>query len=268
MGAGAQSLYWPEPLCRMLADGARLVVRYDHRDLGKSTWISEGPESWDALRANRAYELADMAADALGLLDALEIRQAHFAGAWLGGVLTEVAAAISPDRILSATLIGATPPWPRSRFEDLWETMEDAHLPLDSKPELVEQGMAIARASAGPRFEFEEARLRAMWTEMVARGNRRMARARHVSAGFFSARPGAKALAGSNVPVLILEGTAERGYQGMVEYAAQVPGCRFVPVEGMGHELPSGAWTLIASEVLSHTAVSSETSIADMRRRL
>src|SRR5258708_17363293 len=230
--------------------------------------MAEGLESWDELRATPPYQLADVAADALGLLDALEIRQAHFAGAWLGGVLTEVAAAIAPDRVLSATLIGATPPWRRSRFEDLWGTMEDEHRPLDSKPELIEQGMAIARASAGPRFEFEEARLRGLWTEMVARGNRPMARARQVSAGFFSARPGAKALASSKVPVLILEGTAERGYQGMVEYAAQVPGCRFVPIEGMGHELPSGAWTFIAGEVLSHTAASSESSIAHMRRRL
>jgi len=53
--------------------------------------------------------------------------------------------------------------------------------------------------------------------------------------------------------VLILEGTAERGYQGMVEYAARVPDARLVPIEGMGHELPSGAWPTIAREVLSHT---------------
>jgi pimeloyl-ACP methyl ester carboxylesterase len=257
MGAGAQSLYWPEPLCLMLAEGGLRVIRYDHRDLGESTWVVEGAESWDELKANPPYELADLAGDALGLLDALGIPQAHFAGAWLGGVLTEVAAAIAPQCILSATLIGTTPPWPRSRFEDLWQTMEGSHRPLQSAPELIEQGMALARASAGPRFAFEDARLRRLWTEMVARGNRRMARARHVSAGFFSARPGANALAGSKVPVLVLEGTAELGYQGMVEYSAQVPHSRFVPIEGMGHELPSGAWRLIADEVLSHIAAAS-----------
>jgi pimeloyl-ACP methyl ester carboxylesterase len=246
----------------MLAEGGHYVVRYDHRDLGESTWIAGGTDGWDELRANPPYELTDLATDALGLLDALGIPQAHFVGAWLGGVLTEVATAVAPERILSATLIGATPPWPRSHFEDLWRTMEGAHRPLESVPELIEQGMAIARASAGPRFPFEEVRLRTLWTEMVARGNRRMARARHVATGFFSTRPGAKALADSNVPVLVLEGTAERGYQGMVEYSAQVPHSRFVPVEGMGHELPSGSWRLIAGEVLSHTA-----SIAHLRGR-
>jgi pimeloyl-ACP methyl ester carboxylesterase len=211
--------------------------------------------------------LDDMARDALGLLDVLGIRQAHFAGAWLGGVLTEVAAALAPERVLSATLIGMTPPWPRSRFEDLWRNMEDAHRPLESAPELIEQGMAIARASAGPRFPFEEERLRTLWTDMVARGNRRMARARHVAAGFFSSRPGAKALARCDAPLLVLEGTAERGYQGMVEYSAQVPHSRFVPIEGMGHELPSGAWRLIADVVLSHTAAGSGSSIAHTSRR-
>jgi pimeloyl-ACP methyl ester carboxylesterase len=257
MGAGAQSLYWPEPFCQMLAGGGYNVIRYDHRDLGESTWISEGPESWGELRRNPPYALADMTADALGLLDALGIRQAHFVGAWLGGVLTEVAAGVAPERILSATLIGATPPLPQSQFDDLWATMEDGHRPVESTPELIEQGMAIARASAGPGFTFEEARLRALWTEMAERGNRRMARARHVSAGFFSPRPGPMALANSHVPLLILEGTAERGYQGMVEYSARVPHSRFVPIEGLGHELPSGAWRLVADEVLSHMATSS-----------
>jgi len=254
MGAGAQSLYWPDPLCWMLAEDGYCAVRYDHRDLGPSTWIGDGPDTWEELRGNPPYTLADMAADALGLLDALGIHRAHFVGAWLGGVLTEVAASIAPERIISATLIGATPPWPRSQFEDLWATMEDAHRPVGSTDGLIEQGMAIARASAGPRYPFEEARLRALWTQMVMRGNRRMARARHVSAGFFSTRPGASALAESNVPVLVLEGTAERGYQDMVEYAARVPGSRLVPIDGMGHELPSAAWRLIANEVLSHVA--------------
>jgi pimeloyl-ACP methyl ester carboxylesterase len=254
MGAGAQSLYWPEPLCQMLMEGGHHVVRYDHRDLGESTWIANGPESWDELRNNPPYALADLTADVLGLLDALGIRQAHFVGAWLGGVLTEVAAAAAPERILSATLIGATPPWPRRQFEDLWQTMEAGHRALESPQELIDQGMAIARASAGPRFAFEEERLRAMWTEMVARGNRRMARARHVAAGFFTPRPGPEALATIESPVLIVEGTAERGYQSMVEYSALLPHSRFVPIEGMGHELPSGAWRLVADEVLAHIA--------------
>lgn len=256
MGAGAQSLYWPEPLCRMLAAGGRYVIRYDHRDLGGSTWIQAGPNTWSELKGTPPYTLSDMACDALGLMDGLGIQRAHFVGAWLGGVLTEVAAHLAPERLLSATLIGATPPWPAKYFEELWSTMEHNHRLLYSPEELIEQGMAIARASCGPAYPFEEARLRALWTEMVNRGNRAMARARHVSAGFFSPRPGPRSLADAKVPVLVLEGTAEKGYSAMAEYATRVPQAPFVPIEGLGHELPSPAWSLIAEQVLRHTALS------------
>lgn len=253
MGAGAQSIFWPDELVDMLADGGRRVIRYDHRDLGGSTWTDGGPETWEELRGNPPYSTADLAADALGLLDWLGIRRAHFVGAWLGAVVTEVAAEVAPARLLSATLIGMTPPWTPRQFETLWASMEANHRPVESPEELIDQGMSIALASAGPGFPFEEERLRALWTRMAARGNRRMARARHVSAGFFSPRPGSSALAASEARVLILEGTAERGYQDMVEYAARVRAARLVPIEGMGHELPSGAWPAIAREVLSHT---------------
>lgn len=256
MGAGAQALYWPEPLCRMLADSGRYVIRYDHRDLGGSTWIRAGPDTWSELERTPPYTLSDMARDALGLMDGLGVHRAHLVGAWLGGVLIEVAADLAPERLLSATLIGATPPWPAEYFEELWSTMEHNHRPLHSPEELIEQGVAIARASCGPGFPFEEPRIRALWSEMVRRGNRPMARARHVSAGFFSPRPGPRALADAKVPVLVLEGTAERGYSGMAEYAARVPQASFVPIEGLGHDLPSPAWSLIAEHVLRHTELS------------
>src|SRR5260370_8058291 len=114
-------------------------------------------------------------------------------------------------------------PWRGSRCEGLWGNMEGAHRPLPAKPELIEQGVAMARASAGPRFEFEEARLRGLWTEMVARGNRPMARARQVSAGFFFPRPRPKALASSKVPGLFLGGPAPPPYPGLVQEPAPHP---------------------------------------------
>lgn len=88
---------------------------------------------------------------------------------------------------------------------------------------------------------------------MIRRGNRHMARARHVATGFFAPRPGPQALVRAGRPVLVIEGTAELGYAAMDDYAAQIPMARFAPIEGMGHELPSPAWPIIACGVLEHT---------------
>jgi len=173
MGAGAQSIFWPEELVRLLVDGGRRVIRYDHRDLGGSTWTDDGPETWEELRGNPPYSTADLAADALGLLDSLGIRRAHFVGAWLGAVVSEAVVEVAPARVLSATLIGMTPPWTRPQFEALWATMEANHRPVESPDELIDQGMSIARASAGPRFPFEEsasARCGPGWPRAVTAG--------------------------------------------------------------------------------------------------
>lgn len=148
MGAGAQSLYWPDSLCRMLAEGGRYVIRYDHRDLGNSTWLQAGADTWTELRGNPPYALADMAPDALGLLDALGIARAHFVGAWLGGVLTEVAAGLQSHRLLSATLIGATPPLPHERFEQMWSTMEHACLSLRPRSWWSSESLELAQGQA------------------------------------------------------------------------------------------------------------------------
>ena len=100
MGLGASMLWWDEGFCRMLADRGRLVIRYDHRDTGRSATCAPGhPE----------YSGADLVADAAGVLDAYGIPAAHVVGVSAGGALAQLLALDFPDRVLSLVLISTSP---------------------------------------------------------------------------------------------------------------------------------------------------------------
>src|SRR5215218_10123040 len=90
MGLGAQYHYWPDGLCEELVDRGLHLIRYDNRDVGESTHLPEG-----------GYTLSDMAADAVGLLDALELDSAHLVGMSLAGMIVQLAAIEYPDRVSS-----------------------------------------------------------------------------------------------------------------------------------------------------------------------
>src|SRR5437667_8878764 len=100
MGVGASMLWWEEGFCRMLAGGGRFVIRYDHRDTGRSVSYESGhPE----------YTGADLVADAVGVLDAYELPAAHVVGVSAGGAFAQLLALGFPDRVLSLVLISTSP---------------------------------------------------------------------------------------------------------------------------------------------------------------
>ena len=100
MGIGASMLWWEEGFCRMLAEGGRFVIRYDHRDTGRSVTYEPGRPQ---------YTGADLVADAVGVLDAYEIAAAHVVGVSAGGAFAQLLALDFPDRVLSLVLISTSP---------------------------------------------------------------------------------------------------------------------------------------------------------------
>src|SRR3954454_6823696 len=99
MGIGASMLWWEEGFCGMLAGGGRFVIRYDHRDTGRSATYEPGrPE----------YTGADLVADAAGVLDAYKLAAANIVGVSAGGALAQLLALDAPDRVLSLTLISTS----------------------------------------------------------------------------------------------------------------------------------------------------------------
>jgi pimeloyl-ACP methyl ester carboxylesterase len=110
MGLGTQMIAWPEGFCRQLAGRGFFVIRYDNRDIGRSTHMRQyrPPTIRQLLLRDKSaahYSLADMAADGLGLLDHLGIEHAHVAGASMGGMIAQTMAARHPDRVLSLASI-------------------------------------------------------------------------------------------------------------------------------------------------------------------
>ena len=118
MGLGMQLVAWPKPFCEMLVAAGFRVIRFDNRDVGLSSKI-EGRYTPSMLRLimsmllgrklrHPPYTLEDMAADTLGLLDALNIAQAHIVGVSMGGMIAQIIAARYPQRVLSRTSIMST----------------------------------------------------------------------------------------------------------------------------------------------------------------
>jgi pimeloyl-ACP methyl ester carboxylesterase len=114
MGLGTQMIAWPEPFCDDLAGRGFRVVRFDNRDVGLSTkFEAAGPIDLGAVlqrvmageKIDPPYDLTDMAADTVGLLDRLAIKKAHIVGASMGGMIAQIVAAKYPDRVISLVSI-------------------------------------------------------------------------------------------------------------------------------------------------------------------
>src|SRR3954464_4537009 len=112
MGLGTQMVAWREDFCRQLVERGFFVIRYDNRDSGRSTSMKGRPATLRELTTRRVkdppYTVAEMADDAIGLLDHLGIQQAHVVGASMGGMIAQHVAMRYPRRVLSLTSIMST----------------------------------------------------------------------------------------------------------------------------------------------------------------
>ncbi|MET9833139.1 alpha/beta hydrolase [Streptomyces sp. NPDC006385] len=259
MGALAPGLGWPDELVALLAAQHR-VIRYDHRDTGRSTWAYD----------EQPYPLTTLADDALAVLDGLGVARAHVVGMSLGGMLTQLLIADHPDRLLSATLVGTgalsdtpyvhpdgtrTPPeelpGPDPQVMELWSrpwTDEGPEAELDRRTE-------HWRALAGDRLPFDAAYFRALERKIIAHTGHHTpgdAHARADTSGMLRTEQ----LARTEVPTLVISAPAEPVYP--VPHAHHltqtIRGARLAEIPGMAHALPPEIHKPLATEILDHTA--------------
>jgi pimeloyl-ACP methyl ester carboxylesterase len=252
-GLGAQLISIEDGLCQELASRGFLVIRYDNRDAGLSSWFdAAGPVNlaaiWGGDHSSLAYTLEDMADDAAAVLDAAGVQSAHVAGISLGGMIAQLLATRHPARVRSLASVMSTT-GDRAVGQP---TGEAARVLVSSMPSdregFIEQAVVNAKAiSAGTAFPFD--------AEAVRRGAARSYdRAYHPKgtgrqfAAILAAGDRTEALGRVRVPTLVVHGEEDQviGVSGGEATAAAIPGARLLRVPGLGHELPPGFWPALA----------------------
>ncbi len=260
MGLGAQLIHWHDDFCTELAGRGFFVVRYDNRDVGLST-KTEGPppDLLAALQGDRSqatYTVVDMAGDGVAVLDVLGVAAAHAVGVSMGGMIAQNMAIHHPDRVLSLCSIMSTPTGNMS--SDPASPEANAALlrpPPASREEAIAVSVDGARVVGSPGFPVDEDQIRARAGLAYDRCFHPEGAARQLCAIIASGdwRPG---LAKLDLPTLVIHGAADplvRPSWGRAT-AEAIPGAELLVIEGMGHDLPRGAWDRIVEGILANIA--------------
>jgi pimeloyl-ACP methyl ester carboxylesterase len=250
MGIGASMLWWEEGFCRLLADAGRFLIRYDHRDTGRSVTYPPG---------RPGYTGDDLVADAAAVLDGYGIAAAHVVGVSAGGALAQLLALDFPDRVVSLVLISTSPAVPVGQelappTEAFTRFLRGTAVDWSDVDSVVEYHVGYARVLAGGRRPFDEAAMRELVRREVGRA-RDFAAARNHDA-IPDAGRSHRPLSSISVATLVIHGTADPMFP--IEHgqalAAEIPGARLLPLEGAGHGVDRADWDLLAHAILDHTA--------------
>ena len=251
MGVGAQMVNWPDGFCEELASRGFHVIRFDNRDCGHSTKLGDPPPPLDRVRRGEItdvpYGLHEMAADAVGLLDALGLERAHVVGASLGGMIAQRLALDFPKRVLTLASLMSTP-GDRRVGHPTPEALEVLMRPPARTREDYIEGVVEARRVIGSADELrDEDASRAMAGRAFDRGLFPDGTARQFAA-IFTAPDRTAELASLSVPTVVIHGADDSliGVSGGEATAAAIPGAELVVIKDMGHDLPPGLWGRIA----------------------
>src|SRR3954469_17051742 len=259
MGLATQMLGWREEFCEALAGRGFFVVRYDNRDVGRSTRIqARPPTTWELVRRSRAaahYTLDDMAADGVGLLDALGIERAHFVGASMGGMIAQTIAARHGQRVLSLVSIMSNT-GARLSGQPALKVYPMLFKPApNDRQGYIERMVATFEAIGSPGFERNVDDLRDLAGRSYDRGHDPPGAGRQLAA-IMAAGSRRQLLRRIRVPTLVIHGRADRLVRpsGGRATARAIPGARLLLIDGMGHDLPRGAWPQIIDAIAQNAA--------------
>jgi pimeloyl-ACP methyl ester carboxylesterase len=251
MGLGAQLIHWPDVFCQGLAAHGFHVVRFDNRDSGLST----SRESWgrpdlatvvtqvmSGERADVPYRLDDMAADAVGLLDALGIGRAHIVGASMGGSIAQLVAGHYPERTRSLVSMMSTSGRPEltSADRDVVRVIL-GRPPPDDREALIRYIVRVRRTIGSPRYPESEAKHRALVERVLARAYNPDGNDRQYAAVIASGHR-VELLQRLRVPTLVLHGEDDLllPQEHARDTAMLVPGSEIQVYPGWGHDIPKG----------------------------
>ena len=260
MGLGGQLVAWPSSFIAGLVDRGFKVIAFDNRDIGLSTKVDAAPPtklqsamfSVSRRFAKSAYLLSDMAKDAVGLLDALNIERAHVVGMSMGGMIAQTMAIEHPSRVRSLTSIMSTTGNPRVGRPKTSVVVRALKLTGGSKETFADRQAALFKLFSGSLYD--ELEIREVAKLSLERNFTPDGTARQMAAIMASPdrTPQLKKL---NVPTLVVHGLEDGLVQPSGGYATTkaIPGARLLAFPDMGHNLPQARIPEILDEIKRNT---------------
>lgn len=245
-GASASMLWWESELCERIAASGRHVVRFDNRDTGRSVSYPPGQPG---------YSLHDMAGDALGVLDALDIRRAHLVGRSMAGAIALIAAEQSPDRVASLTLVTTSPGDPDlpSSSSDVARFTSAGGPDPNDRPSVVDFIVKLMALYSGPSPYFDESHVRSIAEADLDRtANIASCLINH----FVIDTSGKVDFAAIQAPTLVVHGEQDPVFplaHGQALHQ-KIAGSRLLVLEKAGHELPPAVWDTFVPALVEHTS--------------
>ena len=263
MGLGMQLVAWPPAVVQLLVDAGYRVIRFDNRDIGLSQHFDQlgAPNLlWAGLKhrlgwnVQAPYSLHDMARDSIGVLDALGIAKAHVVGVSMGGMIAQRVALAAPERVQSLTSIMSS-----SGARELPQADPRIMKVLFSRPAngsrdaIVAHYVRLYQAIGSPAFPTDEAELRQRIAMGVARNYHPAGTMRQMVA-IAADTTRAQELALIAKPTLVLHGEADPlvPFAHGQDTAQRIPKAQFLPIDGMGHDLPPGVIERLLGAMIPH----------------
>ena len=257
MGLGTQMIAWPDEFCVQLADRGLQVVRFDNRDIGRSTRIHGAPPTPRQLLSRKIdpvlYDLGDMATDAAGLLRELRIAPAHIVGASMGGMIAQTLAARHPQdvRSLVSIMSNTGSRWQGQPAFGIYRYLLRAG-PTD-RAGYIEHSTLVFEAIGSRGLPFDKERVRDMVARSYDRGHDPAGPGRQLGAIIASGDRTAE-LGTIRAPTLVIHGSKDRmvARSGGKATAKAIPAATLMIIGGMGHDLPEAAWPQLVDAIAGH----------------
>jgi pimeloyl-ACP methyl ester carboxylesterase len=267
MGLGTQMIGWPDEFCKELAARGFYVVRFDNRDIGRSTRIHGRPPTVGQLLRRRIdpvhYTLRDMAGDTAGLIRELGLGPVHAVGASMGGMIAQTLAAQHPELVRSLVSI-------MSNTGHRWKGQPAFRIfrylvtraPSD-RDGYIAHTTRVFRAIGSTGLPYDEERVKDMVARSYDRGHDPAGPGRQLGAIIASGDRTAE-LRQITAPTLVIHGSKDPmvNKSGGVATAQAIPGARLVTIEGMGHDLPSAAWPQLIDAIADHAHAADQAAAA------
>ncbi|MGY4539519.1 pimeloyl-ACP methyl ester carboxylesterase [Mucilaginibacter sp. UYNi724] len=263
-GLGTQMIRWTIPFCEQLAKKGFRVIRFDNRDSGRSTFLSNEKvpdlnEVHELFRSGQEisapYTLFDMVEDVVGLIDFLSISKAHFVGRSMGGIIGQLIVSQYPERVLSLTSIMSTsmnPALPPTRADVMEMMITPKPNPAYDKVGYLNQSLAFARRISGSKFSVNEKDQIEMIEEEIIRSDNQSGGLWRQLLAIMVTGYKKERLEKIKAPTLVIHGAEDPIFlpECGEDTANSIKGAEFMLIEGMGHEIPPALYAPIADAIV------------------